>query len=349
MFKMLKIQTNNETFCTLPFSRIRITSEGNVGFCCIHKPIVGNILEKSFDEIWNGPLAEEVREVTKRNKLHSSCAGRYCPYEFGPRQYSSIVKHEYPIRIDLDLPNTHCNIGGTNPSIDSPACIMCPRSSVYFQPEEDKVLQICEKIKPYLAYVNNLHIQGIAEPFWKGKLFETLDALEFEKHKNRIEFSTFTNGTIFSKKVREEYLKRCPKSVTYISMDAATDATYRKIRIVDSFKKMQENFIAFGKERGTSNKLVSANNINAFNVSEIASMIDLAKLANVDWIEFNSTDANDENMLKFVINEDNQHLFKNAEKIIENKCKELNISYKILKSLETPIKSIVNFFELKTT
>jgi hypothetical protein len=157
---MLKEQAN--TFCTLPFTRIRITSEGDVGFCCIHKPVVGNVLLQSFEDIWHGPLAEEVRKVTTQNKLRSSCAGRNCPYEFAQRKYQMAVKSPYPTRIDLDLPNTHCNIGGTNPSQDSPACIMCPRSSIYFRPEEDRVMEICERIKPYIRHLSNLHIQAVS-------------------------------------------------------------------------------------------------------------------------------------------------------------------------------------------
>lgn len=340
------LKTESFTFCNLPFTRIRITSEGDVGFCCIHNPIIGNIVTEDFETIWNGPVAENIRKVTKQNKLHSSCSGRNCPYEFGDRQHISVVKERFPTRIDLDLPNTHCNIGGIKPSEDSPACIMCPRSSAYFRPEEDRVLDICRKIKPYIKHVSRLHVQGIAEVFWKGRLFEVLDALDFESYKDKVEFSTFTNGTIFHKNVRDEYMRRCPISTTYMSIDAATDETYRKIRIVNSFNKVVDNFIGFGLERGRTNKLVCANNINIFNVLEVEGMIDIAYRANVDWIEFNSTDANDDSMLSFVANSENMHLFQEAEKKIVNKCSNLGMRYCILKPLDTPARSTVNFVTL---
>lgn len=337
---------HKSVFCTLPYTRMRITSEGNVGFCCIHKPIIGNILNDDFESIWNGPIANEIRDTTERNQLHNSCAGRNCPHEHSSRHYADIVENKFPLRIDIDLPNTHCNVGGTQPSETSKACIMCPRSSIYFRPEIDRTLEICERIKPYLRYVSYIHVQGISEAFWKNKLFQILDALDFEPHKNRIEFSTFTNGTIFNKKVRHEYLRRCPLSRTYVSIDAASSETYRKIRIIDAFDTVIRNLMDFGSERLRTNKLVCANNINIFNVSEVEGMIDIANKAGADWVEFNSTDANDNEMVQFVANSDNAHLFIEAEEKIKRKCAHINMKYHILKALDTPSRANINFVKL---
>lgn len=75
-------------------------------------------------------------------------------------------------------------------------------------------------------------------------------------------------------------------------------------------------------------------------------MIDLASQAKVNSIEFNSTDANDENMLSFVANENNKHLFQEAERKIIYKCNQIGMKYKILKPLDTPANAVVNFVEL---
>lgn len=309
-----------------------------MGFCCIQKPTVGNILESSFEDVWNGAVAKDVRAVTERGKLHESCDTGFCPYAYQQRAAAKGNKLEYPRFIDLDLPNTHCNIGGTEPSPESPACVMCPRSAIDFRPEEDRLDAICDEIKPYLIHVKKLHIQGIAEPFWKRKVFEVLDRLEFEKHHNRILFSTFTNATIFNKKIVSEYTRRCPKSYTYISLDAATAETYEKIRRVKAFNTVVENTIEFGINRKPNQFLICANNINTFNVGEVTGMIDIAVKARADWVEFNSTDPCDHTMVEFTVNQKNRELFAEAESKIQKHAAKTGMAVRFIKPLTRGIK-----------
>ena len=81
-----------EAFCEYPFSRVRLTCEGNVAFCCFMRPdpdpdefkekqpaYIGNVLEDSFDNIWFGEKAEEIREFTHKGKLHPMCQCPGCP------------------------------------------------------------------------------------------------------------------------------------------------------------------------------------------------------------------------------------------------------------------------------
>ena len=52
-----------KAFCDMPFTRARVTCEGNVAMCCFMRPdplkeerdaYLGNLLENTFDEIWFG-------------------------------------------------------------------------------------------------------------------------------------------------------------------------------------------------------------------------------------------------------------------------------------------------------
>jgi MoaA/NifB/PqqE/SkfB family radical SAM enzyme len=218
---------------------------------------IGNVLKNTFDEVWFSPAAEEVRKETLEGRLHKKCQCPGCPIVAmkAPYPKMDIVYNEYPTFLEIDLPNTHCNVGGLRPDpVLSPACIMCERSAPHFRPEKNHLFEVMERIKHIVPNLQGLHIQGIAEPFYVTRedgylLFDVLDILEFDKYANQITLSLTTNGTLFKKSVRQEYLRRAPNSITNFSIDAATPETFKAIRIFDCFEKVLENLYAFSSER----------------------------------------------------------------------------------------------------
>ena len=340
---------HNETFCEYPFTRVRITSEGWCSFCCFMRPdpeqkegeaYIGNVLDKNFDEVWFGPIAEEIRKSTLENKLHQKCQCPGCPVMAMNQPYpkKKFIYNEYPTFLEIDLPNTHCNIGGLNPNpITSPACIMCERSSPFFKPEQNRLFEVLARIKHIVPNLQGMHIQGIAEPFYITRkdgylLFEALDLLEYDKYSNQITLSLTTNGTLFNKSVRQEYLRRVPNSITNFSIDAATPETFKKIRIFDCFNKVLENLYAFGSERNRDRQFLRIhNNINTMNVHEVVGMVRIAHKANVNYLEFNPTNGFNRDIL---VDEDNCGLFAKAESEIMQECKKLGVSYGFIRSLD---------------
>jgi hypothetical protein len=138
---------------------------------------IGNVLEKTFDEIWFGEAAEAVRVSTAEGKLHKRCQRPGCPFSSAATPFPSkhIIYNEYPTFLEIDLPNTHCNVGGLRPDpITSPACIMCERSAPNFQPEEDHLFEVLGRLKHVMSNLGQIHIQGIAEPFLKVVNLATL-------------------------------------------------------------------------------------------------------------------------------------------------------------------------------
>ena len=110
-----------EAFCDMPFNRCRITAEGNVAMCCFQRPdplrperdaYLGNLLNNTFDEIWFGEDAEKIRLDTRDGILSNKCKCPGCPYMSSRHPYpkKNIVYNEYPVFLEIDLPNTHCNI-----------------------------------------------------------------------------------------------------------------------------------------------------------------------------------------------------------------------------------------------
>lgn len=338
-----------DAFCEYPWNRVRITSEGWVSFCCFMRPdplkdekeaYIGNVLEQSFDEIWFSPLADEIRRETLEGNLHKMCNCPGCPYVPLKKPYkkNEFIYNEYPNFLEIDLPNTHCNVGGLNPDpINSPACIMCERASPLFKPEKNHLFEVLERIKNVVPNLYQIHIQGIAEPFYQTRengflFFEVLDALDFDAHSEKITISLTTNGTLFKKNVREQYLKRVPHSITNFSIDASTPETFKSIRIMDCFDKVLENMYAFNKERVRPRQFLRIhNNINIMNVNEVVGMVHIAKKADAEYVEFNPTNGFN---YKIFVNEQNCGLFSKAQQDIIDECKKLNQPYNFIRDLD---------------
>jgi MoaA/NifB/PqqE/SkfB family radical SAM enzyme len=240
--------------------------------------------------------------------------------------------------LEIDLPNTHCNVGGLNPDqIKSPACIMCERASPFFKPEKNHLFEVLAKIKHIVPNLSQIHIQGIAEPFYQTRndgflLFDVMDALGFDEFAEKITISVTTNGTLFKKSVRERYLKRAPNSITNFSIDAATPETFKAIRIFDCFDNVIDNMYEFSLERNRPKQFLRIhNNINTMNVHEVIGMVQIAHRANVECVEFNSTNGFNH---KILVNKNNCGLFAKAQRDIIDECKRLNVPVNFIRPLD---------------
>jgi molybdenum cofactor biosynthesis enzyme MoaA len=344
---MLLYSFNNmeiDVFCSYPFTRCRVTSEGHVAMCCFQRPdplsdespYIGNLLEQSFDEIWFGERAEQIRLDTTQGVLSKRCQVPGCPVLTMKQPYktSNTIYNEYPIFLEIDLPNTHCNVGGEHPGPDNPACIMCERSAGpdIFKPEKDHLSEVIPKLINIVPNLKQIHIQGIAEPFYKDLIFHILDWLDYDKYREQITISTTTNATLFKPAVRRKYLDRCPHSITNFSLDAATPKTFKKIRIFDCFDKILENIYAFNKERVRPRQFLRIhNNLNILNVHEVVGMVEIAAKADAEYVEFNPTDGFNH---KILVNHSNCGLFRKAQEDIVAACERLKVPYNFLRPLD---------------
>lgn len=326
---MLFTQPNLTSYCYYPFESLKIDSAGDCSFCCHHtRKCLGNILNSSLEVIWNSDIAKEIRVESSNNKLHNTCANEYCPFYHIrndlKNKANKIKLLEFPNNIELDLPMQHCNVGGEDPKAGT-ACIMCERA-LYYERQEDRVDEICEKLCPYASNFKSLHIQGIAEAFWKNKLFDVVDKINISPPNTRI--TTFTNGTIFYGDKLEKWLNY-PWSCLTFSIDASTPETFKKIRVWDAYYKVIENMKEFAKRRTSMQMLKTHNNINLLNVGEVEGMVEIAAEIGVDIISFNPT----YNFEQFAVNKGNVHIFSKAQDQINAIAAKLKIKVEFMRSL----------------
>lgn len=257
--------------------------------CCFqHRKCLGNLLTQSFEDLWWGKIAEAIRKDTLEGRLHPACKIETCPFYHSKQlQPVRVTNSKYPQQFEIDLPTQHCNIGGENPTEGAPACIMCERH-IKFEPQVDRLNEVCQVMQPYTRYVDAIHIQGISEPFWKNRIFEVIELLGANAFKNKIRFSTTTNGTVFHAKEQDQFLTYPMTAITF-SMDACTPATFRKIRRLDMYDKIVENLMRYASKRTPNQFLRIHNNINLLNIDEVVGMVECAAAAKVDELEFNPT------------------------------------------------------------
>lgn len=329
---MLKYHRSVETFCTYPFQRLKITPEGDVTMSCFQeKKCLGNILKEgnTVQKIWQSPLAKEVREHTERGELHPTCQITSCPF-FNPsnRKPIEVDTCDHPLEFEIDLPSQHCNIGKENPTKKNPACLMCERHRLKDFHQEDRLQEICAKLKPHMRNIRQLHIQGIAEPFWRDYIFEVLDWLGFGYHKYRCSITTTTNGTLMNKKTRTRFLDYPSSTLTW-SLDAGSPEIFRVIRRLNAYPAIVKNLKGYMRERTPAQKVHIHNNINTINIVDVEKMVELAAETEVDRLDFNPSYY----VPAIEVNEDNVHMFKDAQEKIIKRAEELGVRVTFMRPL----------------
>lgn len=292
-------------YCSLPFKRMKINSDGEWHSCCHQSITYGNLVKDNLtvEEAFNNNVLKDVQQHVLEGKLHPICNTSRCPFYTVQDDLKNHVEEieeinpTQPDDIELALPSKHCNIGGTNPTADT-ACSMCPRASQTFmswEPPVDLTDVIVAKLKPYMDKIRTVNVQGIAEPFWKGKVIEILDELDFKKHQHNTWFWSFTNGTVFGDKIQDEFINNVRWGTLGFSVDAATPETYIKIRKLNFFSTIERNIKRFVKKAKSYTHeeryyhLFTTFNINMLNVHEVVEMVRWSHSLGVDRAEFTLT------------------------------------------------------------
>jgi len=66
--------------CHYPWTWMVVTADGNVKPCCFAPGVLGNLHDSTADQVWNGPLAMELRVYIKEDRIHPVCAGAPCKF-----------------------------------------------------------------------------------------------------------------------------------------------------------------------------------------------------------------------------------------------------------------------------
>ena len=326
-----------KAYCALPWTRLKIDADGSYQSCCHQKSHYGNFLKENItiEQAMKKSTLKEVRKATLNTWIHDACNCKQCPILHTPMERNKDVELKpYPQDIELALPGNWCNIGGLDPTAET-ACIMCPRSSEVFMQAHrgiDNTDKLLELIKPAIPHINTLSILGVAEPFYKGRIFDIFDKIDFKSHKDRIFFWTFCNGTLFGKKYQDLFLNEYTSNTCMgFSIDAATPETYRKIRRLDYYNTIVRNLERYFNITNSMNKKRDWSyvtyNINLLNLHEVEDMLRFGNSIGADKVQYTLTYTPSEGIAldkEYLCNENNWQQFWEKQLRLEQLAKEMN-------------------------
>jgi MoaA/NifB/PqqE/SkfB family radical SAM enzyme len=204
-------------------------------------------------------------------------------------------------------------------------------------------LEVLERVSHIIPNLSQIHIQGIAEPFWKGLFFQILDVLKFDQHANQILVSTTTNGLLFTEEARKDYLRRVPNSITNFSIDAINPRTFQALRIFNenSFNRVMENLFGFDKMRDHNRQFLRiVTNVNTINIDEVKGIVNLAKQVRAVFV-FGPTHGFNH---KITVNSENCGRFLRAHYDLVDECKRLGVEYEVINRLDAGLANDAVFF-----
>ena len=243
---------DRQLICTRPFEWCEIHPDGSVFLCCpawLKRP-AGNLLQQPIGEIWNGPVARELRKSVLNGSFHN-CSRNRCPHLFNktaPVQELTSVSDETvraaitSQRFRLDHPPRHLNL-----CFDRSCNLACPschaqvpgaeKGSQFRAQQISTILQ-----EQLLPGVRTLTLSGYGDPFGSPIYLRQLRLLNRVDYPELREVRLHTNGQLLTDTMWDSLPGLQPLvSEIEISLDAASEQTYNLNRPGGSFPTLLDN------------------------------------------------------------------------------------------------------------
>ena len=294
-------------YCTRPFEFFEVYDDGRVSCCCpswINNYEIGNIKDKSVEEVWNSEEAQELR----RSILDGSyryCNREVCPhletkthcvqtlYQIGntnsDRGWNLI--HDDIIEGKTKLDHTPLDI---NFGYDRSCNLECPSCRLELIMESGKkreqILNIQDKLKKEAFHnAKSFCITGSGDAFASPVFRDLLRTLKEEDAPNLETIQILTNGLLMKKywDSLSDYSKEKIKHIS-ISIDAATEETYKVVRKGGDWNMLLEN-LEFAQHLQATGQISTFNTsfvVQNDNLSEVLQFLDLCKKYDVKCVQF---------------------------------------------------------------
>ncbi len=240
--------------CRKCFEYAYVFVGGDVRICPWNGIVIGNLLENTLEEIWNGKKVDEIRKAFSRGEL-LGCNEQYCPDCINEKDTLQIEPEEMQRLYDnpTDIPAMVSLAYDERCNHTCPSC----RSCVFVADKDyrDKLDRITENIEPYLMKVKHIATNGIGDLFVSTEIVDMLSRLHPEKD----DFSMFieTNGVLFKDNWHKiEHLSKFPITVS-VTPNSFDRETYRYLAGRDDLEKFEESmqFISDMKHEGKISRI----------------------------------------------------------------------------------------------
>lgn len=280
-------------FCRLPFTEVSVSEDGDVyPNCCpdwVAMPL-GNLHRQSWDEVWNGPQAQELRRSMLDGDLRY-CDRHWCPHIQSAEQGLAdphVVPFERFERSRLPAEAAVGKVvvaqGPTNVSMnyDSSCNLACPscRDDVrqVNGPDAERMAQLHQVVEDELLVgAHTVSMTGTGDPFASRFLRSFLAELSPQARPGLRRVYLYTNAIMWT----PQMWTRLPglhdiELAADISIDAATAATYEVVRRPARWEQLQRN-LPFIADLPNLGELGVNMTVSRLNFTEVRAFLDLAQ------------------------------------------------------------------------
>ncbi len=284
-------------FCAKPFEYFSVHQEGEVSCCCrgwLPKNI-GSLQTNEFMDVWNSDAAQEIR-ASILDGTFKYCRTKQCPL---------IGNNTLPYREDVSDPDLkeiiengltvlkkkpkNMNLAyDRSCNLSCPSCrtepIMLKKGSEY-----DRKKQLQDRLlADGLDDAEMLIVTGSGDPF-ASELYRTLLATLDSEQYPKLKVHLITNAQLFTPQIWEKWHK-IHKSIkgVQISIDAASEETYRILRRGGEFKRLLVNleFVRSLKNKGILDWVSIEFVVQEKNYKEMKDFVKLGKSFDFDRVGF---------------------------------------------------------------
>lgn len=242
-----------DRFCRQPWAFVEVHQSGEIWSCCpgwITKPL-GNILEQSWEDVWNGEIAQEYRQ-SMLDSTFKNCIATNCPHllsdtlrvgspVFEKKDLNILWRKLTPIDTTGPLVVNLCYDRSCN--LSCPTCrielvMNSPKSHEWNNIDKIHKIVMNEIIKD--AY--RLYITGTGDPFASPFFRSFLQEFDSKKYPKIGMIHLHTNGNLWTKNMWESMKNVHPYIKTAeISIDASTRETYEIVRRNGDWDMLMDN------------------------------------------------------------------------------------------------------------
>jgi MoaA/NifB/PqqE/SkfB family radical SAM enzyme len=280
------IEHSEGLLCLYPFYSMEFTTDGSVYTCCPAwiKTSIGNIKDKSIDDIWNSDEAMVIREKMYAGKWQKIC-NPVCPilskyrHDKKPIDYKNLNCFDYltpPLINEIGLQKVCLESSPTsftlsNSTVCNLSCIMCVKDSLVDDPGLMK--KTADDIMKHLATARRIVMSGMGDPFARQDTRGLLT--NFRGNNPNLKIDLVTNGLLMPK--YWEQVKHQKFGILLVSVDGATKGTYEKIRRGGKWEQLLRSFSLIEENRDSFSSVTINMTVMRENYHEILDFIHLAE------------------------------------------------------------------------
>lgn len=230
----------------------------------------------NLDSIWNSDMMVAFRKSIADGS-YSFCNTEICPSYISddlsplPDRARELIEQGV---YEMDYPPLR-----TQANIDQACNLSCPSCRVY--PISAPNPKSYQRLKSLLSSgVEGVLLNGAGEIFKNQYLLRAMNEITKELYPNLKSVTILTNGTLLNKTMwmsLSDSFKSVIKDI-YVSVDAASEQTYKKVRVGGNFNRLVDNLMHMGILR-KENKIINFSISIVLQKANIHELIDFLKLA----------------------------------------------------------------------